>query len=238
MSHSDRGQSHVVGVALLLGITVISMSAITASVGVLIDQQVASADATRVADGMGAAFDPRGTTGVHQDQLTFADGTLRPVDRQLRILEGTTVVRSIDVDALVFTSGDRRVAFVAGAIVRGPPGAAWLGTEPVITAPANGSVLVVGAPRIGSPDAVSGSGGVTVTVERNVTHERTEIGNGSYAVAIESATPEPLSRHFSEQGAAVERRDLDGDGVESVVVTFEGERQTYLVVHDLNVEVI
>lgn len=236
MTRSDRGQSHVIGVALLLGVTVISISAITASVGVVIDQQVASADATRVADGMDTAFNPRATTGVHRDQLTFADGTLRPVDRQLRILEGTRVVRSVDGGGFVFTNDNQRVAFVAGALIRGPPGKAWLEAEPMITAPANGSVLVVGAPTIGTPDTVSGNG-VTVTVEQNVTHERSVIGNGTYAVAIETATPKALSRHFSEQGAAVEQRDLDGDGVESIIATFEGERRTYLVVHDLNVEV-
>lgn len=236
MTRFSRGQSHVVGVALLLGVTVISISAITASVGVLVDRQVASADATRVADGMDA-FDPRETTGVRRDRLTFADGTLGPADRQLRILDGARVVRSVDADALVFTSGDQRVAFVAGAITRGPPGEAWLHAEPTVTVPTNESVLVVGVPTIGSPDAVSGSGGVTATVERNASHERSLIGNGSYAVAIETATPGPLARHFSEQGAAVERRDLDGDGVESVVATFEGRRRTYLVVHDLDVEV-
>lgn len=237
MTRCSRGQSHVVGVALLLGVTVISMSAITAGVGVLIDQQVASADATRVAGGMDAAFDPRGTTGVRRDRLSFAEGTLHSVDRQLRILDGTRVVRSVDINALVFTSGDQRVSFVAGAIARGPPGEAWLDTEPTITAPDDGSVLVVGAPTIGQVDPVSGSGGMTVTVEQNVTHERSEIGNGTDAVAIETATPGPMSRHFSERGAAVERRDFDGDGVESVVATFEGQRRVYLVVHDLNVEV-
>ncbi len=236
MNRSDRGQSHVVGVALLVGVTIISISAITASVGVLVDRQVASADATRVADGMETTFDPAGPSGVRRDQLSFADGTLRPVDRQLRIIDGKRVVRSIDIDALVFTSGDQRVAFVAGAIIRGAPGEAWLYTEPVTTAPPDGSVLVVGAPIIGSPDTVSGSG-ASVTIKRNVTHERSMIGNGTYAVAIETATPEPLARYLSERGAAIEQRDLDGDGVESIIATFEGKRRTYLLVHELNVEV-
>ncbi|RRJ29184.1 DUF7289 family protein [Halocatena pleomorpha] len=237
MSGSDRGQSHVVGIALLVGVTVISIAAITASVGVLIDQQVASADAIRVADGMEAAFDPKGTSGVRRDRLPFADGTLRPVDRQLRLIDGTTVVRSIDTDALVFTSGDQRVTFAAGAIMRGSAGEAWLHAKPMITAPPNGSTLIVGAPVIGTPDTVSGSG-TTVTIEQNVTHERSVIGNATDAVSIETTTPGPLSWYFSERGAAVERQDLDGDGVESIIVTFRGERQTYLIVHELNVEVI
>lgn len=230
-----RGQSHVVGVALLLGVTVVSMSVLTASVGVLIDRQVARADAARVADGMDAAFAPTETTGTHRGQLSFASGTLRPVDRQLRILAGSTVVRSVDMDALVFTSESQRVAYVGGAIVRGQPGAAWLHTGPLVTT--GESVLVVGVPKIYGINGVSGSGGVTVTIAQNVTHERELIGNGSYAVAIETATPGAFSRRFTKRGATVERRDLDGDGIESTVVRFEGTRRTYLVVHDLDAEV-
>ena len=46
---SDRGQSNVVGVALLLAIAVISMGALTAAVGVVVDSTAARADADRVA---------------------------------------------------------------------------------------------------------------------------------------------------------------------------------------------
>lgn len=234
-SSSIRAQSHVIGVALLLGVAVISMSALTASVGVFIDRQVTSADATRVADEMDAAFSPVETTGVHRERLTFAEGTLRPVDRQLRILTESRVVRTIDVDAFVFTAGDRRVAYVAGAIVRGTPGNAWLHTEPPIT-PSRG-VLIVGAPRIGPASAVSGDGGGSTALRMNVTHQRERVGNGTYSVAIETTTPEPFARYFAEWGGTVERRDIDGDGIESVIVTLEGKRTVYLVLHDLNVEV-
>lgn len=240
MKYSNRGQSNVVGVALLLGVVVISMSVLMAGAGVLVERQAASADATRVADGLDSALSSIETTGVHRELMSFSSGTLQPVDRQLRILHGSTVVRSVDVDALVFTSGDHRVAFVAGAIVRGQPGNAWLYTEPPITASLgddSGGVLIVGASRINTTTSVSGTGGVTVTLWTNVTHKRKYIGNGTYSVAIESATPGPFARYFRERGRTVEQRDIDGDGVESVVVTFKGKRTTYLVIHDLNLEV-
>jgi hypothetical protein len=236
---SNRGQSNVVGVALLLGVVVISMSVLIAGVGVLVERQAASADATRVANEMDSALSSVETTGIHREHLSFSQGTLQTVDRQLRILDGSTVVRSVGVDALVFTAGNRRVAFVAGAIIRGQ-GNAWLYAKPPITASLgdDGSgVLIVGAPQIGSTGSVSGKGGVTTTLRTNVTHERERIGNGTYSVAIETATPRPFARYFTEQGRAVEQRDIDGDGVESVVVTFEGKRVTYLVIHDLNTEV-
>jgi hypothetical protein len=235
---SNRGQSNVVGVALLLGVVVISMSVLIAGVGVLVEHQAASADATRVANEMDSALSPVETTGIHRERLSFSRGTLQTVGRQLRILDGSTVVRSVDVNALVFTAGNRRVAFVAGAIIRGQ-GNAWLYTEPPITASLSddSGVLIVGAPRIGSTGIVSGNGGVTTTLRTNVTHERERIGNGTYSVAIETATTGPFIRYFTEQGRTVGQRDIDGDGVESVVVTFEGKRVTYLVIHDLNMEV-
>lgn len=232
---STRAQSHVVGVALLLGVAVISMSALTASVGVLIEHQVTNADATRIADEMDAAFAPVETTGVHRERLSFSRGTLTTVDRQLRILVGSKVVRTVDVDALVFTAGNQRVAFVAGAIVRGKPGNAWFHAEPPIVVSPNGGVFIVGAPKIGSAGAVSGTGGVAAMMRMNVTHARERIGNGTYSVSIETATPEPFVRYFEERGRTVERRDIDGDGIESVIVTPERKRTVYLVIHNLNV---
>jgi hypothetical protein len=35
----------------------------------------------------------------------------------------------------------------------------------------------------------------------------------------------------------VTRRDVDGDGVPSVVAQFPGDREGYLVVHDMHLEV-
>lgn len=236
-NRSNRAQSHVIGVALLLGVAVISLSALTASVGVLIEQQTTSADATRVADGMDTAFSPAEMTGTHHERLSFSEGTLRSSGRQLRLLTGSNVVRTVDVNALVFTTGNSRVAFVSGAIVRGSPGNAWLHTEPPITRSSDGDMLIVGASKTGTADAVSGAGGVVATLRTNVTHTRERIGNGTYAVAIETKTPGPFNRYFADRGGTVERRDIDEDGIESVIATFGSKQEVYLVIHDLNAEV-
>jgi hypothetical protein len=83
--------------------------------------------------------------------------------------------------------------------------------------------------------AVSGTG--ATTLRTNVTHARTDLGRGTFAVAVETATPGPLASWFEARGATARVEDVDGDGVPSVVARFDGERRTYLVVHDLNLEV-
>ncbi|WP_254546217.1 DUF7289 family protein [Halomarina pelagica] len=236
-----RGQSHVVGVALLLGVAVISMGALTASIGAIVEENAAEADAARVASDVDRALRPVEVTGAHRGRLSFARGELRTVERDLRLLDARGgVVETVAVGGLVFESGDRRVAFVAGAIVRGRPGRARLQVEPPITASrGDGGVLVVGAPRLNASEGVSisGRGGVTVALETHVRHRRVRVGNGTYRLAVETRTPEPWADYLRERGATVDRLDVDGDGVESVVAAFRGERTTYLVVHDLNLEV-
>jgi len=234
---SSIAQSTVVGVAVLLGLVVVSIGILSAGVGVVVQENAASADATRVATDLNSALRPVETTGPRRGQLSFTDGTLRTVDRDLRVLEGAGVRERIAVGALVFESGSRRVAFLAGAVVRGRPGSAALSESPPITASqGTGGVLVVGAPRLGGRVAASGSGGITVDLRTTVSHDRTDLGTGNYAVAVETDTPGPWVRHFEARGADVSRASFDDDGVESVVAEFPGERRGYLVVHDMDLE--
>jgi hypothetical protein len=233
-----RGQSHVVGIALLLGISVVALGGLTVAVGSLVESQTASADATRVADDLEGALQPASTTGESTASVRFADGTLSTVERDLRIRQNGTRVDTLDIDALVFEAGDRRVAYLAGAVVRGTAGNAWLHSEPLVTASEQTAVLAVGAARLGA-DRIArvANGATTLTLSSNVSHTRRSLGTGRYSVAIETATPEPFVRYFDEQNTTVTRRDMDGDGVESVVATYSGVRTGYLVVHDLSLEV-
>ncbi|WP_332898142.1 DUF7289 family protein [Haladaptatus sp. CMSO5] len=238
MSRDDRGQSAVVGVALLLGITVVSLGILTASIGAVIDGNAAHADATRVAAEMDDSLRPIETTGAHRGHLSFSDGTLGPAARELRVLNESGVIAQVPVDALVFETEEKQVTFLAGAIVQGNPGNANLYRPPPLTASENGGVLVVGAPTLnGSARSIGASGGARVTVETTVSHNRTALGNGTYRVAIETATPGAWERYFTEQNATVSRTDFDGDGTESVVATFPGRRTAYLIVHDMRLEV-
>lgn len=232
-----RAQSHVVGVALLLGVAVISMGALTAAVGTVVEENAAGADAARVADELDAALEPVEVTGPNRGRVAFARGRLRTVERDLRVLDGDGVAREVSVGAVVFEAGDRRVTYLTGAVVRGGSGRARMVEPPPITASrGEGGVLVVGAARVGSLPSVGGSE-VRVTLATNVTHDRERLGDGEYRVAVETATPAAWERYFEDRGATVTRRDLDGDGTESVVAAFPGERTAHLVVHDLNAEV-
>lgn len=228
-----RGQANVVGVALLLGIAVVSMGALTAAVGSVVDATASEADAERVASDLDTALQPVATTGPQRGTVTFSSGRLAPVDRTLEIRADGEVVQRLSVDALVFESGDRRVAFHAGAIVRGEGDSAWLASDPPVTV--GEDVIVVGAARLGDGvGSVSGRGGVTASVETDVSHARRDLGTATFSVAVETATPGAWERAFRERGATVDR---EPGSPPTVVATFDGDRQGYLVVHDLHAEV-
>jgi hypothetical protein len=236
-----RAQSHVVGVALLLGVTVVALAAVTAGVGSTVDSGVARADADRAADAF-ADLDAVTRTGPGTERVAFVDGRLSTVERDVRVLDADgDVVRHVQTDALVFEAGDRRVTYLAGAVVRGTSGNAWFVEEPPIAAGEDD--LLVGAPTVaggdgvdsGSRVAVGGRGRVALDVD--VTHERTTLPANAYALAVETTTPRPWTAYFEALGATVETRDVDGDGVESVVATFPGSRRLHLVVHALDLEV-
>ncbi len=232
-----RGQSHVVGVALMLGLTVAALGALTAGVGTVLESQAAAADASQVASDLDAALDER-AHGYHSGRVRFSEGSLSTVDRTVRVFRNGSVVGEVGAGGLVFESDDRRAAYVAGAVVRGRGGGAWLTAAPSVTSSERNDVLVVGVPRLGADEVgVGGTGGTAVTLETNVTHRRVDLGRGRFAVAVETATPDALARHFGEANATVSRRDFDGDGTPSVVARYPGRRQGYLVVHDLALEV-
>lgn len=231
-----RAQSSVVGV------TVVSLGALTSGVGLVVEEHAARADAVRVAADLDAAVAPVETTGRHRGRVAFTEGTLRTAERDLRVRNATdgAVLERVRVDALVFEAGNRRVASVSGAVLRGRGETATLRTPPPVAASAgDGGVLIVGAARLGTDQvAVSGNGaGGTTTLRTNVTHRRTDLGRGTFEVALETATPGPLASWFADRGARTRVEDADGDGIPSVVARFDGERRGYLVVHDLNLEV-
>lgn len=232
---TERGQSHVVGVAILLGVSVVAMGSLTAIIGAVVEENAGHADATRVADSLDGAIDPVATTGTRRSRVSFTEGRLHTVERELRVLRDGEIVETVDTDALVFASDRDRAAFLAGAVVRGGPGRADLHTPPPITV--GPETLIVGAPVLNGTASVSGTGGVTAHLTTTVTHERRDLGNGSYAVAVETTTPRPWNETFRRKGATLSMRDLDGDGTRSVVASFDGERRGYLVVHDLALEV-
>jgi hypothetical protein len=236
----SRGQSTVVGVAVLLGVTIVALAAVTASVGTVVQDSKSTADAARVAADFDDALKAVEATGQRRGHVSFTGGELAVEDRELRVLDDEGVVRTVEVDALVYRTGTQRVVYLAGAVVRATGGGTQLYASPPITASSgSGGVLVVGTPTLAATDrTIGGAGATTVALETDVSHDRTALGNGTFRVAVETTTPGAWERYFERAGATVgDRRDFDGDGIESVVARFPGERVGYLVVHRLDLEV-
>lgn len=229
-----RGQSHVIGVVLLLGVTTIALGGLTVAVGSIVEANAAGVDAGRVAAGFDEAFEPTETTGRGGGTVSYTDGRVETAERTIRILNDTGTVAELPANALVYESGDHRVVALTGAVVRGPPGNAVLYADPPVSV--SNRALVVGVGML-ETDPLHTSGGGRLTVRTTVEHDRRTLGTGSWRIAVETATPEAWRRYFDRRGATTDRRDYDGDGIESVVAHFPGERRGYLVVHHLNAEV-
>ncbi|WP_435126951.1 DUF7289 family protein [Halobaculum sp. D14] len=229
-----RAQSHVVGVALLLGVTALSLAALTATIGAIVDENAAGVDADRVAADVDAALAPAAVTGPHSGRVAFTAGRLYTEPRTVRLLNDSGVVAAVPADALVYDAGSHRVAFLGGAMVRGRPGNAVVtGDAPVAV---SAGTVVVGVAALGG-ERVDVSGDGRLTLSTRVSHDRTSMPRGNWRVAVETATPAAWERYFGRFGASVDRRDLDGDGDASVVASFPGERRAHLVVHRLRLEV-
>ncbi len=241
MSPGRRGQSNVIGVALLLAITVIGIGGMAAGIGAVIDENAATADATGVADGFDAGLQPTSTTGHRVGEVRFTDGQVGVEPRQLRILNESGPIETVPVDALVYESADTRVVYHSDAVIRGQPGNAWFRTDPPITVDQRSDgPIVVNAPQLNASHiGIGGSSDRPVRLETDVTHERHELGTDEYRIAVETATPGPWKRYFEEIGATVETTDrtFAGDSETSVVARVDGDRTAYLVAHDLRLEV-
>ncbi len=236
-----RGQSNVIGVALLLAITVIGIGGMAAGIGAVIDENAEAADAMSVADGLDETLQPTSTTGHRLGEVRFKHGQLGVEPRRLRVLNETGPIETVPVDALVYESGETRVAYHSDAVVRGSPDNAWFWTEPPITVDQRpGGPIVINAAQLNASHiGIGGNSDRPVQLETDVTHERHDLGTGSYRIAVETSTPGPWERYFEEIGATVETTDRQfaGDSETSVVASIDGDRTAYLVTHDLRLEV-
>lgn len=248
----NRAQSHVVGVALLLGITTLALAGLTVAVGTAIDTSAGSVATGQVADGFDDSLRPLRVTGPHTGTVSITDGTIESEDRTLRLLNDSGVVASVGVGTLLYETDDTRVTFLSGAIVRGTPGSAVVSHDPPITT--SGRALVVGAAALADRDATAdisvGVGGgsgpfgveesnraTTVLLHTTVGHSRTTFDEDRWRLGVETETPGAWHDYFRERGATTTQTDFDGDGVPSVVASFSGSKRAILIVHALNLEV-
>ena len=231
---TDGDESNVVGIALLIGVTAVSLGLVAASAGTMLDAQTERADTARVATGIDDAVRPAETTGVRERRVAILGGSFETVPRDLRVLDDGAVVAERSVSGLRFENDGGGATFVAGAVLRYSGGTAVL-SPPGIRL--TDDRLVVNAPVLHGDVSYAASGRNTVMIRTAVTHSRTDLGPGPFSVAIETSAPETLARVFRERGRSVEHRDLDGDGVESVIVAYPDATRGLLFTHDAEVSV-
>lgn len=232
----ERGQTSLVGVALLLAITVASLGVLTAAAGTTVERGANAVAAERVADDLSRLVDADGVGGG-RTRVSLLGGDLRSVNRTIRVLDSEgAVVAAVDVDGLVREAGRRRVAAVGGGVVVSAGADAWFHTSPRLSA-ADGELLL----SVTALDAaeLGGVGGDRTEIELRTEsrRDRRRLAPDAYAVAVETRTPDPWRRHFEREGATVDRRDFDGDGTPSVVARYADERRLHLLVRHLRVEV-
>lgn len=227
----------------MVGLTVLALAGLTVGIGSVVQSGASTAEADRVADAMTVVADPGDVVGTAESELRFGDGTLHTEERTTRVIDADTgdVVERVDSDVLVYEVDDEVVIGGNGAVLRGTGRGATMASAPSIAADreSNGTLLF-GAPRLDVGNVSMGTDVATrVRLRTTVEHERRDLGERAVRIAVETDHPRPWAEEFERRGATVVDRSatFDGDDRSSVVAEFDGERRTYLVVHDADVEV-
>lgn len=238
-----RGQSSVVGVVILIGITMVALGSMAAAVGGVVNDAATDADVKRVTADFERVFQPVETTGQHRSRIRFGSGTLSTEPRTVRILNPNGTVESYHTNAVTYApagethsgGAGRRVTFLAGAILVTQGDATRVIRPPPIAG--GPGVLVVGLPVLTDTVSIGGSR-IDLAVETRVSHSRRTLGTDDWRVAVETTTPNAWNRTLTQTGAnSITTRDYDGDGIPSVVVTYDTQRTAHLVRHDMTLEV-
>lgn len=218
---TPRGQSTVVGVAVLLALTMASVAVLTAGAGTVIDGAATGAAVDRVADRFTALLPGSTAAGANSGSVRVPTGAFETVGREVRLLDGGGIAREWAANAFVYTAGSRRVAAIAGAVVTGAPGAGTFTRGPPIGVGAvNGSSTVyLAVPTLTTAPSRDIDAATDLDLDVTTTSHTVSVPRGDYRIAVETVTPTPWRRWFTDRGLQTALRDLDGDGVQSVVAT-------------------
>ncbi|WP_280538171.1 hypothetical protein [Halopenitus sp. POP-27] len=101
----------------------------------------------------------------------------------------------------------------------------------------------------GTGGGLSGTAGGVARLRLAVDHDERDLGTGPFRIAIETANPAAVERAVRRTGdraattdpesepiLAIDRRQFAGDDHESVVATVEGDREGYLLVRTVDLE--
>lgn len=240
MSRSDRAQSAVVGVAVLLALTVVSVAVLTAGAGTVVDDAAAGADAARVADRLAERYRPARVVGTRTVDLTVTGGTLRTVPREVALRRGNDTVVAPRTAALRFDRDGATVRALGRAVVRGDRDGALAVREPEavrrVVADGRTTLVVSLVALAGTVDRTLGES-ERLRLAVTASHVRARPPAGNYTLRVETATPGPWRRHLADRARSVRVVDRDGDGVPSVVAELGPADEVLVVVHRLEVTV-
>lgn len=234
---SARGQSTVVGVAVLLAVTMASIAVLTAGVGTVIDDAATAAEVDQVTDRLVTLFPHGSPAEARSGPVHVTTGTFATVERQFRVLTDEGVIFTRDVDALRYTSGTRQVTVHTGAVIRGTGDAARFRRPPALSVAAdNGSRTVyLAVPTVETTVSRTVVHPTRLAVTVDATADRRSLPAGEYRIAFETTAVTPWRTWLESKGYATTVRDLDGDGVPSVVATIPAGSRVAIVVIPMEV---
>lgn len=234
-----RGQSAIIGVALLLGLTIVSVGVLTAGSGILVDEAAQGADAQRVADRLVTAYNPTTLEGTTTLSLAPTGGQFTTAERRITLRRFGEVVATFETKALRFDRGGHHVIVLGQAIIRGQADRARFVREP-------GLVTVFGAEgeRTLSVSVIALTGQVdqTMTQQQRLrlplrgSHERRDPGAGGYTISIESATPELWEEYLADIALSVRIVGDDGSETKLVIAELGRVSRARLIIHQVEIK--
>jgi flagellin-like protein len=236
----QRAQSAVIGVALLMVITVVSIGVLTAGTGLLVDEAGRNADAQRVADRLLAGYEPRTLLGATTISLPVTGGHLYTVPRTIEVHRFGDPVATFETAAIRYQRAGHRVSASGQALVQGRgPDARFLRRPALVTVlEAEGQrVLSISVVRIESDidHGVDRPGSLALSLV--ATHERRELDPGRYTLSLETDEPVLWERALGQVAKWTRVQETDTPGQYRIVAEIGRVDQVRLLVTHLEVRI-
>lgn len=233
-----RGQSAIIGVALLLTITVVSVGLLTAGTGILVDEAAQEADIERIGEAFTSGYRPATLEGSTTMALSLTGGKLVTAPRAITISRYGDIVTRVQTLALKYERSGRSVTVHGGGVLQDRADGATFIRDPNVITRFGGD-----GDRVLTIALVVLSGNVDervedprrVRLEFEATHERRALGAGRYTVRVETATPGAWVRYFEEAGAEVRLQEGTDDEVDVVIADLGRVTEARLILHHVEV---
>lgn len=231
----DRGQANVVGVAVLVGLTMLGVAAVIAGVGTVVDSAASEASTAAVAGDLDALLESAVRHHRGSSTIQLHGGRLEPTTRQVQVTHDGDPVVERAIGGLRYRGPDGRgvVTVLNGAIVRSDGRRRQVKQPPRVTVTdrSTGSLMIgIVDLQWHGPSTAARNGALAVETTRDVRRHRA--APASLQVSVETAMPVQWEEWFRNHGATVSRSDTDADGITTVQASF-GNRSLYVVVYEV-----